>query len=173
MKRSILTEKIARRGLNIFRPYTLNRLEYMSVKEVMTTDVEAVRADATVRELRDRYFGVDQRHRAYPVVDADGTLLGIVDRDRLRGWLESDETGTARLSELMSGDPVVAFPEESCQSIAIRMAVEKRARIPVVSRDGHRLLGIVTRYDLLTPYRHTHDEELLRERVFRGHGRTS
>jgi hypothetical protein len=52
------------------------------------------------------------------------------------------------------------------------MAVEKRDRIPVVSREGHRLLGIVTRYDLLTPYRHTHDEELLRERVFRGHART-
>jgi hypothetical protein len=48
------------------------------------------------------------------------------------------------------------------------MAVEKRDRIPVVSREGHRLLGIVTRYDLLTPYTHTHDEELLRERVFRG-----
>jgi H+/Cl- antiporter ClcA len=172
MRRSILTEKIARHGLNIFRPYTLNRLEYMSVKEVMTTDVEAVRADITVRELRDRYFGVDQRHRAYPVVDAEGTLLGIVDRARLRGWLESGAAGAARLSDLVSGDPVVAFPEESCQSIAIRMAVEKRDRIPVVSRDGHRLLGIVTRYDLLTPYRHTHDEELLRERVFRGHART-
>jgi hypothetical protein len=50
------------------------------------------------------------------------------------------------------------------------MAVEKRDRIPVVSRDTHRLLGIVTRYDLLTPYAQTHDEELLRERVFRSRG---
>jgi predicted transcriptional regulator len=70
----------------------------------------------------------------------------------------------------MSGDPVVAFPEESCQSIAIRMAVEKRDRIPVVSREDGRLLGMVTRYDLLTPYQQTHDEELLRERVFHGRG---
>jgi CBS domain-containing protein len=173
MKRSILTEKIARRGLNIFRPYTLNRLEYMSVREVMTREVMSVPADMTVRELRDQYFGTEQKHRAYPVVDADGTLLGIVDRARLRGWLESDASGAARLSELMSGDPVVAFPEESCQSIALRMAVEKRDRIPVVERESHRLLGIVTRYDLLTPYRYTHDEELLRERVFPGHGRAS
>jgi CBS domain-containing protein len=170
MKRSILTEKIARRGLNIFRPYTLNRLEYMTVKEVMTRDVITVRADMTVKAMDAEYFGSEQRHRAYPVVDAEGTLLGIVDRARLRGWLESDGSGAAQLSALMSGDPVVAFPEESCQSIAIRMAVEKRDRIPVVSRDEHRLLGIVTRYDLLTPYAQTHDEELLRERVFRGRG---
>ncbi len=172
MKRSILTEKIVRRGLNIFRPYTLNRLEYMSVKEVMTRDVVGVPADMTVRDLRDQYFGSEQKYRAYPVVDAEGTLLGIVDRARLREWLDRDGSGEARLADLMSGDPVVAFPEESCQSIAIRMAVEKRDRIPVVSREGQRLLGMVTRYDLLTPYTQTHDEELLRERVFRGRGQS-
>jgi H+/Cl- antiporter ClcA/predicted transcriptional regulator len=173
MKRSILTEKIARRGLNIFRPYTLNRLEYMSVKEVMTREVVTVPVQITVGELVDRYFGPDQKYRAYPVVDTDGTLLGIVDRARVRMWLESDGSGAARLPDLMSGDPVVAFPEESCQTVAIRMAVEKRDRVPVVSRDSHRLLGIVTRYDLLTPYSQTHDEELLRERVFHGRSRTS
>ena len=171
MKRSILTEKIARRGLNIFRPYTLNRLEYMSVREVMTREAVTVPVHITVGELVDRYFGPDQKFRAYPVVDGDGTLLGIVDRARARAWLESDGSGATRLADLMSGDPVVAFPEESCQSIAIRMAVEKRDRIPVVSRDNHRLLGIVTRYDLLTPYSQTHDEELLRERVFHGRSR--
>jgi CBS domain-containing protein len=138
----------------------------------MTREVITAPADITVKALHDQYFGAEQRHRAYPVVDAEGTLLGIADRARLREWLESDGSGTARLADRMSGDPVVAFPEESCQSIAIRMAVEKRDRIPVVSRDTHRLLGIVTRYDLLTPFAHTHDEELLRERVFRAHGQS-
>ena len=90
----------------------------------------------------------------------------------MRGWLENDASGAARLADLMSGDPVVAFPEESCQSIAIRMAVEKRDRIPVVSRETRHLVGIVTRYDLLTPYAQTHDEELLRERVFRAGGQS-
>jgi H+/Cl- antiporter ClcA/predicted transcriptional regulator len=172
MKRSILTEKIARRGLNIFRPYTLNRLEYMTVKEVMTREVVTVPADLTVRALLDGYFGSEQKYRAYPVVDEKGTLLGIVDRSRLRTWLESDSSGVTQLADLMSGDPVVAFPEESCQSVAIRMAVEKRDRIPVVSRDDQRLLGMVTRYDLLTPYTQTHDEELLHERVFHGPGQS-
>jgi predicted transcriptional regulator len=144
----------------------------MTVKEVMTREVITVPAEMTVATLSDQYFGAEQKHRAYPVVDADNTLLGIVDRARLREWTESDSAGTTPLSDLMSGDPVVAFPEESCQSVAIRMAVEKRDRIPVVGRDTHRLLGIVTRYDLLATFAHTHDEELLRERVFRAGGHT-
>jgi CBS domain-containing protein len=144
----------------------------MAVKEVMTREVITAPADMTVATLDERYFGAGQKHRAYPVVAADGTLLGIVDRARLREWLQSDGAGTTQLSDLMSGDPVVAFPEESCQSIAIRMAVEKRDRIPVVDRETQHLLGIVTRYDLLTTFAHTHDEELLRERVFRARGRS-
>jgi H+/Cl- antiporter ClcA len=116
MKRSILTEKIARRGLNIFRPYTLNRLEYMTVKEVMTREVITVSAAMTVRTLDGQYFGLEQKHRAYPVVDGEGTLLGIVDRARLRGWLENDASGAARLSDLMSGDPVVAFPRKAARA---------------------------------------------------------
>ena len=62
---------------------------------------------------------------------------------------------------------MVAFPGESCQSVAIRAAVEKLERIPVVDADKRTLLGIVSRYDLLKPYTHYHDEEKVRERSFR------
>ncbi|MGH8190435.1 MAG: chloride channel protein, partial [Rhodanobacteraceae bacterium] len=166
MKRSILTEKIARRGLDIFRPYQVDRLEYMPVKDVMTSEMVTVPPDMSVRDLADHYFGLEQKYRAYPVVDAEGTLLGVVDRHRVREWLAKDAKGAAQLSELMVEPPVVAYPEESCKNVAIRTAVEKLDRIPVVTREGHRLLGMVTRYDLLKPYTHTYDEELLRERVF-------
>ncbi|MGH8182266.1 MAG: CBS domain-containing protein, partial [Rhodanobacteraceae bacterium] len=166
MKRSILTEKIARRGLDIFRPYQVDRLEYMPVKDVMTSDMVTVPPGMSVRELADDYFGHDQKFRAYPVVDDAGTLLGVVDRSHVRKWLETDPAGVARLSELLTAAPVVAYPEESCKNVAIRAAVEKLHRIPVVTRDERRLLGMVTRYDLLKPYTHTYDEEILQERVF-------
>lgn len=167
MKRSILTEKIARHGLDIFRPYTVNRLEYMPVKGVMNREVLSVPGDTRVRELADRYFGANQKYRAYPVVDADGVLLNVVDRDQLQAWLDADPAGSARLADVIDRDPVVAYPEESCKSVAIRAAVEKLARVPVVSRDDHKLLGMVTRYDLLNMYAHDFDEEHLRERFFR------
>jgi H+/Cl- antiporter ClcA len=172
MKRSILTEKISRHGLDIFRPYTVNRLEYMHVKEVMTTDVVNVSPDLTVRQLADRYFGSDQKFRAFPVVDDDGIFIDMVDRSDVAGWLQSDRSGCAFLSQVILKEPVVAYPEESCETVAIRAAVEKLDRIAIVDKEQH-FLGIVTRYDLLKPYTHNYEEELLRERVFRGHQRRS
>jgi CBS domain-containing protein len=170
MKRSILTEKIARRGFDIFREYGVDRLEHMSVREVMTTEMLTVPGDMPVREAAQRYFGADQKYRAYPVVDADGRLLNMVDRAEMARLREADVDGTATLAALLGGDPVVAFPDESCKSVAVRAAVEKLDRIPVVDADGRRLLGMVTRYDLLKPYTHYHHEERVRER-FIGNGR--
>jgi H+/Cl- antiporter ClcA len=170
MKRSILTEKIARRGFDIFREYTVDRLEHTAVKDVMTTDMVTVPGDTPVREAARAYFGADQKYRAYPVIDAGGRLLNMLDRNEMARLLRDDAEGNARLADLLGQDPVVAFPGESCKSVAIRAAVEKLDRIPVVDADGRRLLGMITRYDLLKPYTHYHHEERVRER-FIGNGR--
>ncbi|HET6587324.1 MAG TPA: chloride channel protein [Oleiagrimonas sp.] len=170
MKRSILTEKIARHGRDIFRPYVVDRMEYMPVHEVMTRDIVSVPSTLTVRELADRYFGSEQKYRAYPVVDADNILLGIVERSRVQAWLKEDPGGAQILADIIGKDPVVAYPDESCKSVAIRAAVESLDRMPVVSADRQQLLGMITRYDLLTPYTHHYNEEVLRERMF-GRGR--
>ncbi|GAB2547098.1 chloride channel protein [Rhodanobacter koreensis] len=167
MKRSILTEKIARRGFDIFREYSVDRLEHMAVKEVMTTDMVTVPSDLTVRELADRYFGADQKYRAFPVIDDNGCLLNVVNRQDVVQWLKDDPNGASRLADVVGKEPVIALPDESCQSVAVRAAVEKLDRIPVVGPDHRTLLGMVTRYDLLKPYTHHHNEEKVRERFFR------
>lgn len=170
MKRSILTEKVARRGFDIFREYGVDRLEQMTVEEVMTSDIMTVPGNITVRELADQYFGADQPFRGYPVIDAGNRLLGIVTRGNLNQWLKADPDGARRLADMLDREPVVAYPRESCRNVAIQAAVEKLDRIPVVTPDGHKLLGMATRYDLLKPYTHYYHEEKARERIFRGHG---
>jgi H+/Cl- antiporter ClcA len=165
MKRSILTEKIARRGLDIFRPYEVNSLEYMPVEKVMTRDILSISGDISVRELASKYFGSEQKFRAYPVVDGKGALLNVVDRSEVLAWLKDDPNGTARLADIIDKEPVVAFPDESCKTVAIRAAVEKLDRMVVVSREDQKLLGMVTRYDLLKPYTRQYTEEQLRERM--------
>ncbi|GLQ52367.1 chloride channel protein [Dyella flava] len=172
MKRSILTEKVARRGFDIFREYTVDRLEHMAVKDVMSTDIMTIRGDISVREAAQKYFGADQKYRAYPVVDGNGRLLNVINRDELARLWQTEPDGTSRLADVLGKDPVVSFPDESCKSVAIRAAVEKLDRIPVVSADRQLLLGMVTRYDLLKPYTHHHEEEGVRERFF-GNGRQS
>jgi len=169
MRRSILTEKIARHGKDINREYSMDRLEHLPVADVMTSDIVTVPADMTVRDLARQYFGVQQKYRAYPVVDGNGVLIHVADRSHVRDWRENDVDGTTRIGDIVGKEPVVAFPEESCKSVAIRMSVEKLDRIPVVTPDVHKLLGMVTRYDLLKPYTHHYDEEHLRERFFGRH----
>src|SRR5581483_3228755 len=170
MKRSILTEKVARRGFQIFREYSVNRLELTPVKEVMTTaaQIMTIPGSTSLRETAERYFGVDQKYRAYPVLDGSGALINVITRQDLLRLREEDPSGEKPLAEVMRKEPVVAFPDESCQSVAIRAAVEKLERVPVVDKHTRALLGIVTRYDLLKPYTHYHHEEKMRERIFRG-----
>ncbi|RDS79697.1 chloride channel protein [Dyella monticola] len=167
MKRSILTEKVARRGYDIFREYTVDRLEHMAVKDVMSTDVMTIPGDISVREATQTYFGADQKYRAYPVVDTEGRLLNVINRSELARLWQEDPEGNCRLADILGKDPVVSYPDESCKSVAIRAAVEKLDRMPVVSADRQLLLGMVTRYDLLKPYTHHHEEEGIRERFFR------
>lgn len=167
MRRSILTEKIARRGLDIFREYSVDRLEHTPVREVMTSQITTVPGSLSVRELAERYFGSDQPYRAFPVVDADGGLLGVVDRRDVQHWLKAHAASSTDLAGMLDGKaPVIALPDESCQGVAVRMAVEALDRIPIVGPDRRTLLGMVTRYDLLKPYTHYHDQERVRERFF-------
>ncbi len=172
MRRSILTEKIARHGRDLNREYSVDRLEHMPVKDVMTRDLVTVPGSLTVHELATRYFGADQKYRAFPVVDADGKLLNVVDRARLQALLASDPEGKASLADVLDANAVVAFPVESCKAIAVRAAVEKLERVPVVDPETRQLLGMVTRYDLLKPYTQHHEEEVLHERIFRVHRRS-
>ncbi|MGH8117578.1 MAG: chloride channel protein [Rhodanobacteraceae bacterium] len=172
MKRSILTEKVARHGFSIFREYSINRLEITPVKDVMSTEVVTVCGDLSLAEVTEQYFGVKQRYRAYPVLGGDGKLLGVLSRTNLQKFRERYPDGDAKLAKLMTEPLVVAYPDDSCQRVAVRASVANLDRLPVVDRDSRKLLGVVTRFDLLKPYTHYQEDELLHERVFHVfHGR--
>src|SRR3546814_7507343 len=100
MPRSILTEKIARRGLHVYREYGVDPLERHFVSEVMTADAVTIPAVIPVPEVHARYFGPRQNHRAYPVVD-DGHLVGMIVRDALPPDAAQDDTQT--VGEPMQG----------------------------------------------------------------------
>ena len=78
MKRSILTEKVARRGYDIFREYTVDPLETYKVSDAMTAAVVTINESLPASEIYDRYFSSSQKHRGFPVVDSNERLLGIL-----------------------------------------------------------------------------------------------
>ncbi len=164
MPRSILTEKIARRGQHVYREYGLDPLETHFIDEVMTREVVAVAREMRVVDVLREYFGVGQKQRAYPVVAA-GRLLGLVDRARLQEF----DPGASMLpiATLLANDNATwALPTETCREVASRMAAFGLERLPVVeSLESKQLIGIVSRSDLLKPSRKLYDEESRRERL--------
>lgn len=166
MPRSILTEKIARRGRHVFREYGVDPLERHFVEEVMTRAIVSIPAEMTVAEVRSRFFGAAQRHRAYPVV-GDGRLFGMVDREGVTrvGANEASQP----IGGLFAASPGCehALATETCRAVAQRLAATGHERLPVVEDPTTlRLVGIVSRSDLFKPVRAQHEEESLRERAF-------
>jgi CBS domain-containing protein len=164
MRRSIMTEKIARRGLHIYREYSVDPQERVFVEEVMTADVVAIPAGLALDAVETQYFGQGQPHRAFPVVDANGIVLGMLDRALLQRAITRDVNGT--LDTLFDKPAAHAVPTETCQVVARRMASLHLERLPVVSgHDERRLVGIISRSDLVKPTGLSFVEEHVRERL--------
>ena len=166
MHRSILTEKIARRGYHIYREYGIDPMERHSVAEVMTPTPLGIDAGARLADVLASHFGETQRHRAFPVT-RDGALVGMLDRSTLLRHLPGNGDLTA--GELFGVNmPVVALADETCRALATRLAVHELERLPVVSdAKTLRLIGIVSRSDLVKPALGLQSEEVQRQTVRR------
>jgi H+/Cl- antiporter ClcA len=159
MRRSIMTEKIARRGYHIYREYGVDPLERHYVDEVMSRTVQTIDAALPAREALDQFFGTTQVHRAYPLV-CEGVVIGMADRASLLAACGG--AGHANAT------PVFALPNETCRLVATRLAVHNLERLPVVAdAQSMRLIGIVSRSDLVKPSLAHFDEEHRRKRFRR------
>ena len=166
MKRSILTEKVARRGLHVFREYGVDPLGTLFVRDIMTSKVESIPAALTPREVRERYFELTtQRYRAYPVVDTQGRLLGVLTRADIQRYCE-EAPAQPLASWLKDATPAAVTPDETGREAAARMALENLDRLPVVSGDGQRLLlGMLTRFDVVKALLAHYESDAVAERL--------
>lgn len=165
MKRSIMTEKIARRGLHIYREYSVDPLERAHVAELMTREVVAIDADLPVADAMVRYFGEHAAHRAYPVV-SEGRVLGMLERTAIRALAAGEVPPGLRCRDLLSAPAHVLLPGQTARAAAGSMAALSVARLPVVeSAATMRLAGIVSLRDLLRPSGSVFHEESRRERL--------
>ncbi|MCC6179216.1 MAG: chloride channel protein [Chloroflexi bacterium] len=183
MKRSILTEKISRRGLHLSREYAVDPLETTFVRDVMNTNLVVLPASVTVASLSpslgDRPHA--RRQGLYPVLEADDSLAGVVTAQQLdRAVRAAGGAGGAggsggsgagigmTVAEIVRPDPVVAHPDETLRAIVYRMAETELTRFPVVERnDPNQLVGMISIQDLLHARARSLQEETQRERVLR------
>jgi H+/Cl- antiporter ClcA/CBS domain-containing protein len=179
LKRSVLTEKVARRGFHLTREYDVDPLGVLFVREVMDAqDIVVYRASDSLRAVIVEFLGEGhrtrtpaQRQRLYPVTDRHGVLRGILTRRDVLDYaidLENGERVPATVGEAMTRDFVAAHPDDTLRDVANGMAQSGTTRMPVVPRDGApRLLGIITLPALLQGRLRDLQEERETERVLR------
>ena len=156
LKRSVLTEKVARRGLHLTREYAVDPLEVLLVDEVMEATPVIAAADAPLVALRGR---ADlQRQWLYPVIDEGAVLLGVIPRREL---VELNGRGSVRAAEAAVPPRVTTYPDETLRDLARRFAGEHVTTAVVLDRgDPSRVVGLVTAEHLLQ----AHLRDLVHER---------
>jgi CBS domain-containing protein len=147
MRRSILTERIARRGLHLTREYGVDPFDVMRVGDIMAHPVETMPASMPVAEAA-RFFAEGERHKSYPVINESGRVIAMVSRADVLRWTREGWSSGERLGDL-DHEMVTAFPDELTGTLADRMAETGASRVPVIARDSGQLLGLVARRELL------------------------
>jgi len=172
LKRSILTEKIARHGHHLTREYHVDAFDLVRAESVMTTSVKTLPGTMTIAEAIAFFTTSEFRHSSYPVVDEGQRVLGLVTRADSLAWTVDRDNGHDRgattLQELLRDQELlIGYPDEMAGRIADRMAVSGVGRIPIVDRATSQLLGLIARKDLLRVRVHRLHEEGDRKAYFR------
>jgi len=162
---SIMTEKLARRGLNTHQEYEINALKQLNVEEVMARDVATVEPETTVHAAADRFATGDlksSRHHALPIVDSAGRLQGLVTQGDLLRSLQADPAGEMSVLDAGTRSLIVTHPDERVFDAVTKMLDNNIGRLPVVDRnDPQKMVGYINRANVMGSWRgHLHEESV-------------
>ena len=167
-KNSIMTEKLARRGLRIHQDYEPDIFQQVTVGEIMAKEFDAVPVDMPVAELAGRIAKHDPavtHHQGVFLVDGNGRLAGIITRSDIMHALEKNPTGTMTVLEAGSPNPVVTYPNEVLYDAATKMLRSNVGRLPVCSwEEPGRPVGYLGRSQVMAARLRRLEEEHIRER---------
>ncbi len=149
---TIYTLKLSRRGIHLDQGHDVDIMQQVTVEEIMTTDVETVPLDMTLLDLSTEFL--ESHHHGFPVVDPEGTLVGIVSIQDLEREFDTDTIMGKTVKDIATTDGlIVAYPNESMQVTLRRLGTLDIGRMPVVESEGSRkLIGIIHRKDIIGSY---------------------
>lgn len=149
MRNTIMTEKIARRGVRVPSDYSADPLDRIAVSEACTRDVISLRANDSMSKLRAWLAeGEDaSRHQGFPVLDDDGRAIGVLTR---RNLFDASVPDGASIGSLITRPPLAVREDHSLREAADHMVAADVGRLIVFGAgQSTRMVGILTRGDLL------------------------
>ena len=168
MRRSILTEKLARRGHHITREYSIDPFEFARVREVMDKDVPTIPASMKLSELSDRIADGDanlNRRQGTLIVNEQNQLVGIITRGDIVRALRRNQSRETTVAEAGSTNLTVAFPDEPLHTALTKMLNQDVGRLPVVKRNSPQtIVGYLGRASILSARMKIHEEENIRQK---------
>jgi CBS domain-containing protein len=168
MKRSILTEKLARRGQHITREYSIDLFELMRVSDVMDNEAPTVSQNMKIAELSDIIGKGDSlvaSRQGTIIVDEQNHLVGIITRGDLLQALRKDQSGNTTVLEAGTRYPLVTNPDEPLHAAITRMLTANIGRLPVVEpEDPRHIVGYLGRAAILSARMRVHEEENVRQK---------
>lgn len=166
-KNSIMTEKLARRGLHIHQDYEPDVLHQVRVADTMSTDFDVVPEEMLAGELVDRIGRHDPavtRHQGVLIVNGRNELTGIITRSDLMKALERDPAGNMTVLDAGSRNVIVAYEDEVLYDAAVRMLRTGVGRLAVVSRNNPKeIVGYLGRSAILSGRLRRLEEETVRD----------
>ena len=167
LRRSILTEKVARRGFHINREYVVDPLMGLRVGEVMDENPPTITSSMKVSDFSDRVAKRDprlSRRQGTIIVDESGALAGIITRGDVLRAIEQLEKDGLTVLDAGSRNLIVTYPDEILYEAIDKMVRNDIGRLPVVNRENPReVLGYLGRAAVMTARLQRHKEEHERE----------
>ncbi|MGH8225896.1 MAG: chloride channel protein, partial [Gammaproteobacteria bacterium] len=155
LKRSVLTEKVVRKGTHVTREYSVDPLEVFLTGEIMPRNFVSFRSGTTLREAATEAAGawasggkrkLEQGQRLYPVLDAENLMIGLITRHQLLdAAFELSATPDTLLDDVMIREMTLGYPDMTLRELANLMAEHEIANLPIVARDDPRkVLSVMT-----------------------------
>lgn len=153
---SIMTGKLVKRGLIVLQDYSVPVLMRARIDEVMRKQFSTIQADVELRTILAKF--APENMELLPVVEKDGTLLGIVEPHDLLKVDSQDHHFTMR--ELARQDYVRSYPGELVDLVNREMLLKNVENVVVVeSHESRKPVGIVRANDILQLRRWLMEEE--------------
>ncbi|WP_242457855.1 chloride channel protein [Pedobacter sp. BS3] len=156
MENTIMTEKIARRGIYTPDSYQPDFLRKLRVSQILKNDLLVINADNTIQQVKDFFAATPPSENYFVITDAKGAFNGILN---LRDVYTSRQDSEKPVSVLARQSTFSVKTEDNLGDVVELMSEQNEDTVPVISPDGKTVVGVLTSRDIVNAYKYRLLEE--------------